>query len=602
MAIWTLCLVLTTTIVATLQSNSPIIYSQLTTAHVSYENFKILYYFDIKYMYDLSIAVDQVIENGEKLCNQTATLYCNMALKQISKNRVTIKNTLNRIDNYESRRVKRFCKWCGSAISWATGLLENEVAEVYDKKINELQNATITQHDLLRNQTYIMQTSMNINTEILEKLEQAIHNTDMEIGRVMRSFNKLETAVRFNEIIQLIDLMNDEQREIIHEVVQTLTEAKLGRIPDIINEERLNQDIKNIHNGLSANQALPIDFKNEAAMKIFKYATTAATKYKYRIMIEITIPVTSREKYTLYKATPIPIKINGFTLISKIETKYFLLNKDETKFINLEDKDLETGLKIGENEMIYKPSAIVKLDKSNICEWKLMSEPSIDEILEICEVKQIPKGNYVFEVNENDVYFLSINDELRITTECNNGEVTKKSIIQDEILKIQPNCTVKTSSFTIQPHNTYTIDTARISTPDFWNETIPKQGLEAWLKKNLTNIEISKPVLVTEFSQLHDLINDAENLAENANFDLKLENVHMATKTSSFIWILIAVGIILLIITGTIIYLLHRIGLVKMLLGPEAMAMEQTANVVFRNLKSTPHPTRKTEKNDESEP
>lgn len=594
MAFGKLCLILTITLaLAQQQLNSPIIYSKLTEAHVSYENFKILYYFDIDYMYQLSKNIENIISNAEKLCQQIPTTYCEVALQQVKKNRETIKNGINRIDNYGTKRVKRFCNWCGRGLRWATGVLDNAAAQVYDKKINELQNATITQHDLLRNQTYIMKTSMNISTMALEKLEQSIYNIDLEMMAKSKSLSTLQAAVKFSEIMQLIDMMNNEQQEIINQSKQTLTEAKLGKIPDIINEDQLNQDIKTIHNGLSSTQALPIDFKNEDSMKIFKYATTAAIKFDHKIMIEITVPITSREKYILYKTTAIPIKINNFTLIAKLQTRHFLMNRDETKFIPLRESDLETGLKIGESEMIYKPSAIVRLDKDNICEWKIMSEPSIEDVMKICEMKQIPNGNYVFEINQNDIYLISVYQEMKYIIDCNNQESVRKIVTQNELLKLKENCIVKTDSFTIQPHNSYTLNTSQVLKPELWTEVLPKNKLELWLGKNLTNIIESKPILVTEFEQLHELINDAEELAENANVDLKLENVHEATAKSSFIWIIIVAIILIILMIMAAGYIIYKIGPLKLLLGPEGAVLEQSAHVILQNIKATPGPMRK---------
>lgn len=593
---WTVYLICIVALTTAEEQNSPIIYSKLTEAHVSYENFKILYYFDIEYMYKLSNQIDHIMEHGEKLCNRMMSTYCELALEQLRKNRLTIKFGLKSIDNYNSRRVKRFCDWCGQALHWATGVLDNSVAKVYDEKINELQNVTITQHDLLRNQTYIAEATMKINTKILEKLEQGIYDVNLEMTNLVGALTSVGANLRFNEIIQLGSLMISEHQEIIHQVKQTLTEAKFGKIPDLINENQLNDDIKKIHNGLSSNQALPIDFKNEAAMKIFKYASTAAIKYGHRIMIEITIPITAREKYSLYKATAVPMKLNDFTLIAKLQTKYFLINTDDTKFIALGDEDLKRGLKLNANEMIYRPSAIVRLDKENICEWKVMNGPSAGKITEICELKQIPNGNYVFEINRNDIYFISIRQEMKYILECDNHETIRKTIIDDEIMKIEQNCQVKTESFTIQPHNTFTLNTSQIMKPDLWSGVLPEDKMEAWLNRNLTKIEMAKPVLITEFNQLHNLIASAEQLAEKSNFDLKLKNVHEAATTSSMMWI--AAAVIALLAAGSITacYILYKIGPLRLLLGPEEIVLEQAANVVFQNLKGTPHPSRRASK------
>lgn len=579
------------------QTNTPIIYTKLTKAHISYDSFKILYHFNIDYVNDISRKLSHTMKQGQSLCNQMKRDYCEVAIQQIEKNRLITEIDLKRIDGYGKKRVKRYCEMCGTFLHWSMGIMDADTAVSYDEKINELQNATLTQHQLMKNQTYIMETSLKTNTEIMERLAKAIYDTSKNEEQLSKKALETELNVRFGEIIQLATLMNSEQQEMIRSIKQTLAEAKAGKIPEIIDEEQLNRDIEKIHNGLSENQALPIDFKKEEAIKIFKYATTKATKYKTRIMIEITIPITSREKYNLFKAIGVPFKVNKFTLIPKLQSKYFLLNEDETKFITMSEKDLENGRPINENEIIYKPSAIVRMDRENICEWKILSETSTEEILKICEIRQIPDGNYVFEINQNDIYFISVNGEMRYSMTCGDQPTIKQTINENTILKVKQNCAIKTNNFLIQPHNTYVLNETQVTTPIIFNEAISETKLEQWLKRNLTAINITQPILITEFSQLHNLIEEAEQLSRATDYDLKMEEIHYDSKTTTFIWILLATGSLLILGAIAVGYLLYKIGLLRLFLGPEGSAILQTTGTIMSTTNrriQTPHPRRKT--------
>lgn len=578
------------------QTNTPIIYSKLTKAHISYDSFKILYHFNIGYIYDISRKLSHTIKQGQILCNQTKRDYCEVAIQQIKKNKLITEIDLKRMDNYGKKRVKRYCEMCGTFLHWSTGIMDANTAILYDEKINELQNATVTQHQLMKNQTYIMETSLKANTEILERLAKAIYDTTKNEKELSEKGLETELNIRFGEIIQLATLMNMEQQEMIRSIKQTLAEAKAGKIPEIIDEEQLNRDIEKIHNGLSEDQALPIDFKKEEAIKIFKYATTKATKYKTRIMIEITIPITSREKYNLYKAVGVPFKVNKFTLIPKLQSKYFLLNEDETKFITISGRDLENGLPINENEIIYKPTAIVRMDRENICEWKILSETSTEETLKICEIRQIPDGNYVFEINQNDIYFISVNGEMKYSMTCGDQPTIRETINKNTILKVKQNCAIKTKNFLIQPHNTYILNETQITTPIIFTEAISETKLEQWLKRNLTAINITQPILITEFNQLHSLIEEAEQLSKATDYDLKMKEIHYDSKTTTFIWILLAVGSLLILGAIAVGYLLYRIGLLRLFLGPESSAILRTTETIMNTANTrvqTPHPRKK---------
>lgn len=578
------------------QSNPPIIYTKLAKAHVSYDTYKILYHFDVDYVYHTSDRIDAIRREAKSLCKQTRGEYCQVALQQMDKNRLITLSELQRIEVYGARRFKRHCNWCGNFLHWSTGVMNADTAILYDEKINELQNATLTQHDLMKNQTYIVATTFKVNTRALEKMGKAIYEMNAKLNKTTELELEAELGIRFGEMIQMMSLMDAEQHEIVRQMKQTLVEARSRRVPEIIDEMQLNTDIKNIHNGLSENQALPIDFKNENAMAIFKYATTAATKYKNRIMVEIAIPITSREKFSLFKAVGVPFKINEFTLIPKLQSKYFLLNIDETKFIALDEADLETGLKIQENEVIYRPTAIVRFDRNNICEWRILSEISAEETLKICEVKQIPSGDYIFEINENNVYYVSVSDELKYTMSCGDQKTIKESIKRDTILKIQPNCVIKTQNFIIQPHNTYILNETQLSSPTIFKETISETELEQWLNKNLTKIIINEPILITEFSQLHNLIEEADQMSTRADYELKLKEIHYDTNSRFMFWILITVGSLLILGALVVWYLIHKIGLADIILGPEAAVARGTTEILLNNVNrrlQTPHPGRK---------
>lgn len=187
----------------------------------------------------------------------------------------------------------------------------------------------------------------------------------------------------------------------------------------MITLEQLEVDIMEIYKSLPVEQTLPVDVAKEPIISIFGIATTKATKYGRKILIEITIPISMRTPFNMYKATPIPFKINKHTFMIRPRSTHFLISEDESKYIPITPTEIRLAIKKGQGEVVYRPTAMVASEKEGICEWKAFREEGQTEILEACELAQIPTANYIIEVSENEAYFAAIETPMTIITTCN---------------------------------------------------------------------------------------------------------------------------------------------------------------------------------------
>lgn len=137
----------------------------------------------------------------------------------------------------------------------------------------------------------------------------------------------------------------------------------------------LSDELKRISSTLNANQQLPIDPEHENALTIFKAATFKATLFNNRIIVEINIPIAEREQFHLFKTTPIPVISNNNTFITTPFSTFFLLNTDQTKYIAISKKQMDSGILLSNGEMLYKPTSTILLNDDKICEWKILKNP-----------------------------------------------------------------------------------------------------------------------------------------------------------------------------------------------------------------------------------
>lgn len=133
-----------------------------------------------------------------------------------------------------------------------------------------------------------------------------------------------------------------------------------------------------------------------------------STLFGSRILMEVTIPIVERQKYTAYEIIPIPITTNNNTIIIKPSTQYVLLNDDAKDYIPISSKEyLRSKENLG-GEKIVKPAENAHLDFSENCEISIFMHPQRKTILKLCDFKIIPTSNYFISINFNDLYYLQI--------------------------------------------------------------------------------------------------------------------------------------------------------------------------------------------------
>lgn len=83
----------------------------------------------------------------------------------------------------------------------------------------------------------------------------------------------------------------------------------------------------------------------ENVMNIFRYSQTRTSLFNKKLMIEFSTPAAEGELYTLYKATPVPLKIQNGLVLASITSIHFLLNEDQIKYYALSEKEMEKTIK-----------------------------------------------------------------------------------------------------------------------------------------------------------------------------------------------------------------------------------------------------------------
>lgn len=545
----------------TTDNGNGFVFTDMATAHVSFDEYKVLFYYDIRALYDMTNRIEACVQRLVDACHHHQQDSCEVTTDQLQKQVRTARSDLNKLRAYEvsgesgsdrqitrnrrniitinERRKRYICESCGYFLHATTGLLDASTVRKYDDKINQIKNATLTQHRIQESQSQIFARAMKDEEKHFNSLESSLKD-------LFNRYNKTREDVfhqfQFYEEKHTLDTLNNiarsmlfEQSTMISKIKQSLKSINTAEMPDLIEEELIESTLKRIKNELPLEKNLPINLDTESALQIFKFTTTKGAKSNNIVMIEVTIPIIMSEEFTLFKITPIPVKNQGKTFIMKPEAYHFLLNKDEIKLYPLDDQQIEHGLRVEEHVVMFKPRVTTSTDIQNICIWLAFKHSSLKDLMRKCPKSLIPNANYVITVNENDLYYLSLHNATRFSKNCEHEKTVQFEVNTDGIIQLDPNCTFSTKDFIIHSHNAKRINATRVIVPLSTSKVITNNEINNILSVNMTFDHDTKPFLIQNHEQFSELAKEAEILAKSSKYELDLQDIHYDGMQNSII-------------------------------------------------------------------
>lgn len=208
-----------------------IIFSELAEVHVSYNEWRILYYYELGNYY----------EEIEKLRN--CTRFMASLCENMQDNTTCIAITEEHIDR-EKRALLEF--W-GKVDNILFGLMDAEHARVYDKKINELQNATTNHNEIMQEQLLLVKNVIVTNEKTFDVFKKALIGLQNEMNSVKTQIgstvNDLVLHNKFQDISQIATLIIIDLNRQIKALLNLLQNSLTGKITNLIPPKKLEKDL-----------------------------------------------------------------------------------------------------------------------------------------------------------------------------------------------------------------------------------------------------------------------------------------------------------------------------------------------------------------------
>lgn len=270
-------------------------------------------YVNLTDYYQLTDNINACIAQIESICPNSKTegaegQFCSVTAAQL---RNRLKATTYQDENMAGYRYKRHCNWCGKFLKWSTGVMDADTAIVWQDFLNKVKNETKLQHNEIYNQTAIFRAFLDTNRD-------TIHNTELILTQLQKTIKtvsehedeemeKVQERLKIQSLFQLAEAALTEHERIYLKIRNSISEARRGRIPELIVKKNLADHLRNISVTLPSEQRLPIDIMLDDPLHIFRYSDVSTALFDDHLLLKIVIPIAERERFSLFKATAIPV-------------------------------------------------------------------------------------------------------------------------------------------------------------------------------------------------------------------------------------------------------------------------------------------------------
>lgn len=494
-----------------------IIFEQSSEVQLTYNNWKILYYYDLKPLFKETENLKRDIEHLQELCtNKNVTTkamslgFCNLTITNLNQHIQEIELKEKTINSYSLGNSEKVRKrraplgFIGSIMSTLFGVLDASDAKIYDEHIAALKKDNKFQAELIKKQTLIIEGSVKLQniTQFEFEEQMKLWNDKLDKFAYWSIYNNKEQMVtaQFHSIVSLTILTLIHQTDQMHTILKLLSHTITGEITNLIPVESLSNNLNFIEKKLLKTEELPIDIRTENIYRIFRMGSIKTVLLDKIIMLEIAFPILNRETLSLFNVVPIPAPYLDRYIILQPTNERFITNNELTKYIPLTDVEFSRCISVNKDKLICSQTSPIISNRGEICELTLLSQPKLEILPKNCQIKEMPKGNYIITLYQANTYYFVINEPFTMRLVC--AKVSTNIIFsKNGIITIDPGCSIFNDKTIIKTHKQDVIFNKEIIIPDY---NFTKLVMESLEKKVIDRVNY--PMFIQNHKQDFELL------------------------------------------------------------------------------------------------
>lgn len=542
-----------------------------TSGSISYQRWNALYYYSLKNYLDQTVLFENAIEEMRKTCKllQEEGSICTTLIIRLEKYREKIEQSREIIRKFGTEgRYKRSIPMFGGLLLALFSTMAADQAKIYNDIIEQVEGNLKTHQELRQEQLSVFKDSLTSNDNRFDELTNRINfltSHALMDKNMTNDVSKGAVRENFNFLIQTATLIMIDHNRISDTIIELLTNASLDKITTLIPTSKFIEDLRMIGYALNADKKLPIDINTENIYELFRIMTVKTTIINNRLLIVITIPIVNVMTYDIFRAIPIPTRVNDDAVIIQPSSDYFLMNKKASHFIPLTSEEYAKCTRKSNDHIICAPSSPIFIGRHTKCEIGLFNEIDLKDLNTHCKynLRKIQQQNYFVRLGSPNLFYIYIHKPIVVRFLCDGREPTEILLNQNGMLALDDKCVMQSEGFIIEAsYDTGFESKYLLESPDFNISDLAslKHIVKRNTDKSKDQEENGKDVTLlenydVEFNDLQKRVEELQDLEREIVLNQREVN---DSPLSGLSWIYVSIALMILLVIGTkLIQLFH---------------------------------------------
>lgn len=426
--------------------------------YISYNNWKFVYYYDLSNYYDEIDTFTECFQKMAVICSGlTDNEPCNVLINRYQSIMEDINIDIEYIKSIQSSKRKRdaILGMIGTYIHKPIfGLMDEEDAMEMYNKINLIINKQGTHSRILEDNLSIIQRVIKFTNSSLGGFRKNIDELNEYVQNVTSIFTTTEQEIKqhinFKYLSSLATLITMEHERMTRKIKDILKQTLRGEFTEFITYEQLMKDIHEVVYDLDESSFMIM----EGLRDIQQVVSIQGTIKNKRMMIELTLPILSKNVFTLNKIIALPIRHEDSTVIFDIDNQHYLVNNETRVYIPISNTDLQNCKTIiNQTSLICFPQTEIYYENEKLCESNILFHQNSTNLIQTCSYKHIADTNYIKRLSEKS-YYVSIKEPIEVRENCIKQATNFYTLKSTGILKMNFNCEIILNGMKITTRNT----------------------------------------------------------------------------------------------------------------------------------------------------
>lgn len=330
-------------------------FEEIGSTYISTSQWNLVVYYDLStYWTDTSFLANGT-ESLKQICKK---INSNKSCMNIIEHLQHIESDLS-LDNRlldKSRPKRGAIDFVGNVAHSLFGVLDSEYADKMSSTIAQLQEDDSFMLKLIKDQTSVVNSTMNIVKQGLTAAKFKFDSLQSTINELVKDeelhneeLYQLRLANMFNMGFMQLSLIANNLQKTQASILDTLTDTHHGKInPLLLTPLQLEVEIQQIKTHMPESLMLPVP-ENDL-LEFYKLMKIKGGLTQKHVVFSITLPLVEHDKFKLYNLIPIPSAVNNTMLmietcsavlaIDTTRRHYFPVSLDQLKSCNIIKRDI----------------------------------------------------------------------------------------------------------------------------------------------------------------------------------------------------------------------------------------------------------------------